>query len=224
MRFLRNLRPCRGPFWAFPFLNVEFRKICYSCHFRYSVFLDSGFLEALLALVTFAIFAKFADLLKPFLTFSLSKCRILLNLLFLLVFVLAYIKETPWDTMTLEYQKSFPVLLKIVNRSNLVLKSFSHNIELSFLKLRPRPKKKKNKHFAPIFLPLYSQILSLESCRMLLGAGWNTKGKGSEPCVILSPQSGVLGAFVRVWFFQARSRCLGHFAISLNARISARQL
>ena len=28
-------------------------------------------------LVTFAIFAKFADISKPFLTFSLSKCRIL---------------------------------------------------------------------------------------------------------------------------------------------------
>ena len=28
-------------------------------------------------LVTFAIFAKFGDLLKPFLTFSVSKCRIL---------------------------------------------------------------------------------------------------------------------------------------------------
>ena len=166
--FLRNLRPCRGPSWAFPFLNVEFRKICYSCHFRYSVFLDSGFLEALLALVTFAIFAKFADLLKPFLTFSLSKCRILLNLLFSLVFVLAYIKETPWDTMTLEYQKSFPVLLKIVNRSNLVLKSSSDNIDLVF-KTATQTKKKQ-----ALYTHFSSFILSNSITRIMsnaLGSG-----------------------------------------------------
>ena len=35
-------------------------------------------------LVSFAIFTKFADFTKAFLTFSLSKCRILFNLLFLL--------------------------------------------------------------------------------------------------------------------------------------------
>ena len=35
-------------------------------------------------LVTFAIFAKFAGISKPFLTFPLSKCKILWNLLFLL--------------------------------------------------------------------------------------------------------------------------------------------
>ena len=45
--------------------------------------------------------------------------------------------------MTLENQESFPVLLKIVNPSNLVLKAFSDNIELSFVKLRPRLKKNK---------------------------------------------------------------------------------
>lgn len=70
--------------------------------------------------------------------------------------------------MTLENQESFPVLLKIVNPSNLVLKAFSDNIELSLVKLRPRLKKKTNKqtnykHFTLVFLPLYSQILSLES-------------------------------------------------------------
>lgn len=79
-----------------------------------------------------------------------------------------YIKETPCDRMTLENQESFPVLLKIVNPSNLVLKAFSDNIELSFVKLRPGLKKKNNKqtnykHFTLVFLPLYSQILSLES-------------------------------------------------------------
>ena len=67
--------------------------------------------------------------------------------------------------MTLENQESFPVLLKIVNPSNLVLKAFSDNIELSLVKLRPRLKKKQTnyKHFTLVFLPLYSQILSLES-------------------------------------------------------------
>ena len=76
--------------------------------------------------------------------------------------------------MTLENHKSFPVLLKIVNPSNLVLnvvlKAFSDNIELSFVKLRPRLKQKTKtnyKHFTLVFLPLYSPILSLESCRML---------------------------------------------------------
>ena len=36
-------------------------------------------------ILTFAIFAKFADISKPVLTFSLSKCSISLNFLFLLV-------------------------------------------------------------------------------------------------------------------------------------------
>ena len=88
-----------------------------------------------------------------------------------------YIKETPWDTMTLENHKSFPVLLKIVNPSNLVLnvvfKAFSDNIELSFVKLRPRLKKKQKQttstlhSFFFLYTNLYSPILSLESCWML---------------------------------------------------------
>ena len=47
-------------------------------------FLTQSFHTARKILVTFAIFAKFADFTKPFLTFCLSNCRILLNLLFLL--------------------------------------------------------------------------------------------------------------------------------------------
>ena len=73
--------------------------------------------------------------------------------------------------MTLENQKSFPVLLEIVNRSNLVLnvvlKAFSDNIELSFVKLQPRLKKKKTKtnykHLTLVLLPLYSPITRIMS-------------------------------------------------------------
>ena len=48
-------------------------------------------------LVTFASFAKFADLLKPFLTFSLSKCRILWNLLFLLFLLHLLLNLVTWQ-------------------------------------------------------------------------------------------------------------------------------
>lgn len=73
--------------------------------------------------------------------------------------------------MTLENQKSFPVLLEIVNPSNLVLnvvlKAFSDNIELSFVKLQPRLKKKKTKtnykHLTLVLLPLYSPITRIMS-------------------------------------------------------------
>ena len=50
----------------------------------FAIFGTSSFHIAGKLLVTFAIFAKFVDLRKPFLTFPLSKCRILWNLLFLL--------------------------------------------------------------------------------------------------------------------------------------------
>ena len=111
-RTLRNVPTFRSPSWPFLFLSVEFCEICYSCYFCHiccSKFSHRkknscyfchfceicGHLEALLylsspsfhiggkILVTFGIFAKFADISKPFSTFSLSKCRILWNLLFL---------------------------------------------------------------------------------------------------------------------------------------------
>ena len=101
------------PFLTFPLSKCGFCEICYSCYFCHiccSKFSHRkknscyfchfceicGHLEALLylsspsfhiggkILVTFGIFAKFADISKPFSTFSLSKCRILWNLLFLL--------------------------------------------------------------------------------------------------------------------------------------------
>ena len=75
------------PSWPFLFPRVEFCEICYSCYFCHIC--CSIFHIAWKILVTFAIFAKFADLLKPFLTIPLSKCRILWNLLFLLF--LAYL-------------------------------------------------------------------------------------------------------------------------------------
>ena len=45
----------------------------------FAIFVAQSFHIAWKILVTFAIFAKFWDLLKPFLTFSVSKCRILWN-------------------------------------------------------------------------------------------------------------------------------------------------
>ena len=50
----------------------------------FAIFVAQSFHIVRKILVTFAIFAKFADISKPFLTFSLSKCSISLNLLFLL--------------------------------------------------------------------------------------------------------------------------------------------
>ena len=115
-----------------------------------------------------------------------------------------YIKETPCDRMTLGNQESFPVLLKIVNPSNLVLKAFSDNIELSLVKLRPRLKKKKqtNKPELQALYTRFSSFILSNTITRIFGAGWNTQSEGSGPCVILSPQSIVLGAFVlpRFWF------------------------
>ena len=115
-----------------------------------------------------------------------------------------YIKETPCDRMTLENQESFPVLLKIVNPSNLVLKAFSDNIELSFVKLRPRLKKKQTNKQTTSTLHSFFFLYTLKYYHSNLWSGimGNTQSEGSGPCVILSPQSIVLGAFVlqRFWF------------------------
>ena len=43
----------------------------------FAIFVAQSFHIAGKILATFAIFAKFGDLLKPFLTFSVSKCRML---------------------------------------------------------------------------------------------------------------------------------------------------
>ena len=56
LRFLRHLRSFQGPSSPFFFLSLEFGYVCYSsycCHICYSVFLDSGFLEALLGFFPF---------------------------------------------------------------------------------------------------------------------------------------------------------------------------
>ena len=77
----------RGSPCPFPFLSVEFCSICYSCYFCHicrSIFSHS--MKNSCYFIT--IFAKFADLLKPFLIFPLSRCRILWNLLFLLFFAI----------------------------------------------------------------------------------------------------------------------------------------
>ena len=62
--------------------------------------------------------------------------------------------------MMLENQKSFPVLLKIVNPSNLVLKAFSDNIELSFVKLRLRLKNEQTNKLQALYTRFSSFILS----------------------------------------------------------------
>ena len=56
-----------------------------------SIFVEVFFLFAMKILVTFAIFAAFS---RPFLAFSLSKSRILLNLLFMLF--LRYLLPCPF--------------------------------------------------------------------------------------------------------------------------------
>ena len=43
----------------------------------FAIFVAQSFHIVRKSLVTFVIFAKFADVSKPFLTFCLSKCRIL---------------------------------------------------------------------------------------------------------------------------------------------------
>ena len=45
----------------------------------FAIFVAQSFHIGRKILVTFAIFGKFADILKPILTFSLSKCSISLN-------------------------------------------------------------------------------------------------------------------------------------------------
>ena len=118
-----------------------------------------------------------------------------------------YIKETPCDRMTLENQESFPVLLKIVNLSNLVLKAFSDNIELSLVKLRPRLKKKQTNKQTTSTLHSFFFLYTLKYYHSNLWSGmkypkWRKWTVCSRACVILSPQSIVLGAFVlpRFWF------------------------
>ena len=73
--------------FAKPFLTFSLSKCRILSNFFvlaiFATFVTQSFHIARKSLVTFAIFAKFADFSKPFLTFSLSKCRIFLNLLFL---------------------------------------------------------------------------------------------------------------------------------------------
>ena len=77
MLFLRNLRTSQSPSWPFLFLSVEFCEICYSCYFCHIC--CSIFSRSRKNSCYFGDFSKLADFSKPFLTFSLSKCRILWN-------------------------------------------------------------------------------------------------------------------------------------------------
>ena len=74
--------------------------------------------------------------------------------------------------MTLGNQESFPVLLKIVNPSNLVLKAFSDNIELSLVKLRPRLKKKnKQTNKLQALYTRFSSFILSNTITRIFGAG-----------------------------------------------------
>ena len=73
--------------------------------------------------------------------------------------------------MTLENQESFPVLLKIVNPSNLVLKAFSDNIELSFVKLRPGLKKKQQTNKLQALYTRFSSFILSNTITRIFGAG-----------------------------------------------------
>ena len=53
----------------------------------FAIFVAQNFHIGKKILVTLAIFGKFADISKPFLTFSLSRCSISLNLFFLLFLI-----------------------------------------------------------------------------------------------------------------------------------------
>ena len=72
----------KAPLDLFSFRVQNFVKFVILAIFK--IFVAQSFHIGRKILVTFAIFAKFADISKPFLTFSLSKYRILWNLLFLL--------------------------------------------------------------------------------------------------------------------------------------------
>ena len=80
LQILRNWRTTRSP----PVTFILLLNLLFLRHLLAFFFLTQSFHTARKILVTFAIFAKFAGFTKPFLTFCLSKCRILLNLLFLL--------------------------------------------------------------------------------------------------------------------------------------------
>ena len=71
LRYLRYLRTFRGPSCLEPLLSVESCHICYSCDF--CDICNEWFLLARKILVTFAIFAIFADISGPFLPSSSPK-------------------------------------------------------------------------------------------------------------------------------------------------------
>ena len=77
LRFLRNLRPSRGPSW--PVFSLFFFSVKFVILAIFVVFSTRCFQVGRKILVTFALFAGFSG---PFFVFSLSKSRILSNWLF----------------------------------------------------------------------------------------------------------------------------------------------
>ena len=83
MRFLRNSRTSRSSSWPSLFVSVQFCKICYSCYFChicYSVLTLFTQQEKVLLLLRFLEICGLVEVLLDL----YCKCRILLNLLFLL--------------------------------------------------------------------------------------------------------------------------------------------
>ena len=72
LKILRNLQTTRGRSFFF----ILLRNLLFLRHWLAFSFLTQSFHIARKSLVTFAIFAKFADFSKLFLAFSLCKCRI----------------------------------------------------------------------------------------------------------------------------------------------------
>ena len=135
-----------------------------------------------------------------------------------------YIKETPWDTITLENQKSFPLLLKIVNPSNL---AFSDNIELSFVKLRPRLKKQKQTTSTlHSFFFLYT-LKYYHSNHVECSWEWDEISKVKEVDRVLylarSPES-LVPSYSRGFDLSGQEQLPESFRDSTTVRMSVRQL
>ena len=84
----------------------------------FAIFVAQSFHVAGKILVTFAIFSKLADFSKPFLTFSLSKCRILWNSEFQVLNSRFYLSETWTPHLNCQRDSGFQSLGFQISQSN----------------------------------------------------------------------------------------------------------